>query len=150
MSPTQFHHVAISVRNLEESVAWYEEIFGLTVQATLKIPHNDTKIAFVGTGEFFIEIIEVPGSAPLPEGRSHPDSDNLTLGVKHMCLIVDDPWEFTQWAKSKGVKVTFELPDMPGGYVSFINDPTGNIIEIFKRGYDISVAPGITPGILKA
>jgi catechol 2,3-dioxygenase-like lactoylglutathione lyase family enzyme len=150
MSPTQFHHVAISVRNLEESIAWYEDIFGLTVQATLKIPHNTTRVAFVGTKEFCIEILEVPGSAPLPEGRSHPDEDNLTLGVKHLCLIVDDPVEFTERARSKGVKVAFEVQDMPGGYVSFINDPTGNIIEIFKRGYDVSANPGITPGILKA
>jgi lactoylglutathione lyase len=136
----RLHHVALSVRDLEESIAWYADIFGFRVLSRQTIPHNGWKIAFIGTdvGEACIELLAVHDPRPLPEGRSLPDEDNLTLGVKHFCVAVDDNVEFTRRAREKGVKVVFEPPAMPGGYVSFINDPTGNIIEIFQLSYDVS------------
>lgn len=136
MTEVRFHHVALSVPSLEESVEWYQEMLGFSVLSRMTIPHNGVNLVFLGNGEFIIEVLEVPGADPLPEGRSHPDSDNSTLGVKHFCIAVDDNVSFVQRLREKGVKVVFEPAGMPA-YCAFINDPTGNIIEIFDTSFDV-------------
>ena len=107
----------------------------------MTIPHNGYKLAFIGNGEFILELFDVPNANPLPEGRSHPDTDNATLGVKHMCFSVDNNREFIQDLKERGVKVVFEPPNMPS-YAAFVIDPTGNIIEIFDTSFDIATIKG--------
>jgi catechol 2,3-dioxygenase-like lactoylglutathione lyase family enzyme len=136
-TPTKYNHTALSVRDLEESIEWYGEFFGLKELSRMTIPHNGFKLAFIGNENFTLELFCVPGANPLPEGRSHPDTDNCTLGVKHMCFAVDNNREFIQNLKERGVKIAFEPPNMPS-YAAFINDPTGNIIEIFDTSFDVA------------
>ncbi len=133
----KLNHVAISVANLDESIKWYKEILGFKELSRMTIPHNNVNLAFLGCGNFSIEIIEAPGARPLPPERSHPDEDNCTLGVKHICISVDNNREFVENLKRKGVKVVFEPDGMPS-YAAFINDNTGNIIEIFDSNFDIA------------
>lgn len=128
----RLHHIAISVEDLERSVSWYKEMMGLSEIRRMTIEHNGTKIAFMGNEQFVIEILEVPGHKPIPKDRSHPDEDNATCGVKHFCIIADGNIEYIEWLKSKGAKIVFEF--QPGGiesYAAFINDPDGNVIEVF-------------------
>lgn len=134
---TVFHHVALSVADIEESIKWYDEVFDLKVQSRLTIPHNGTKIAFVGNSDFCIEMFEYPGANPLPPGRSHPDTDNATLGCKHFCVSVENNVEFVRDLKDRGVKIVFEPQGMPS-YCAFILDPTGNVIEIFDKSYVVA------------
>ena len=41
---TIFHHVALSVKTLEESIKWYDDVFGLKVITRMTMPHNGTVI----------------------------------------------------------------------------------------------------------
>ena len=128
----KFHHIALSVRDLEESVAWYETMFGLKVINRMFFDAVQMSIAFVGNEDFVIELLSVPNAKPLPEGRNHPDTDNATLGVKHFCIQVENNKEFIAEMVRKGAKIVFET--QPGGdesYAAFVNVPTGNVIEIF-------------------
>lgn len=133
----KMHHIALSVPNLEESVQWYKDVLGLEVLSRQTIPHNGVNIAFIGNEDFIIEILGIPDGYLLPKDRSHPDTDNSTHGVKHICIAVDNNVEFVKQLKAKGVKVVFEPENMPR-YAAFINDNTGNIIEIFDTDFDIS------------
>lgn len=133
----KLNHIALSVPNLEESVKWYKEMLGFKEVSRMTIPHNGVNLAFLKCGNFSIEILEVPGANPLPAGRSHPDEDNNTHGVKHICISVDNNREFVKDLKKKGVKVVFEPEGMPS-YAAFINDNSGNIIEIFDSSFDIA------------
>jgi len=129
---TIFMHVALSVRDIEESIAWYNDIFGLKTFMNSSIPHNGALMAFVGNENFRIELFQWPDFKPLPEGRSHPDTDNATLGCKHFCVAVDNAAEFVKGLRARGVNVVFEPAGMPS-YCAFILDPTGNIIEVFDK-----------------
>jgi len=134
---TTFHHVAISVKDLDESIKWYDDVFGLKLVSGFTLPHNGVKIAFIGNGGFFLELLEVPGAKPLPPERSHPDTDNATQGCKHFCVCVENNVEFVRGLKERGVAVAFEPKDVPS-YCAFILDPTGNVIEVFDKTNDIS------------
>jgi methylmalonyl-CoA/ethylmalonyl-CoA epimerase len=126
----KLHHVAISVPCIEDSIIWYREKLGLHEVMRTQIPGTDVKIAFVGNSVFQVEIFEVPGANPLPDGRSYPNTDFRTHGVKHFCIMVSNAREFVEQLKTKGVEVVLEPKGMPS-YAAFINDIAGNIIEIF-------------------
>ena len=130
----KLNHVAISVPDLEESVEWYKEYLGFKEVSRMTIPHNGVKLVFMDGG-FGIELIEVPGAIPMSPDRSHPDTDNNTYGVKHICISVENNREFVNNLRERGVKVVFEPPNMPS-YGAFINDNAGNIIEIFDSSFD--------------
>ncbi|MEL7658299.1 MAG: VOC family protein [Bacillota bacterium] len=132
----KLNHVALSVPNLEESVKWYKEMLGFKELSRMTIPHNGVRLAFL-EGGFGLEILEVPGANPMSPDRSHPDTDNNTHGVKHICISVDNNREFVENLRKKGVKVVFEPEGMPS-YAAFINDNSGNIIEIFDSSFDIA------------
>lgn len=134
---TKFHHIALSVSNMEESVQWYKKYFDLDVVSRMTIPHNGVAIAFIGNEDFIIELLEVPGANPLPPERSHPDTDNQTLGCKHFCVAVENNVEFVNKLRADGVTIAFEPAGMPR-YCAFVLDPTGNIIEVFDKDFDIS------------
>ena len=130
----KLNHVAISVPDLEESVAWYKEYLGFKEVSRMTIPHNGVKLVFMENG-FGIELIEVPGSKEMSPERSHPDTDNNTQGVKHICIAVENNREYVNNLREKGVKVVFEPEGMPS-YGAFINDNAGNIIEVFDSSFD--------------
>ena len=53
----KFLWTTISVSNVEESVAFYKDIVGLEVASTFNNP-DGTKIAFMGSGETTVELIQ--------------------------------------------------------------------------------------------
>ena len=84
------NHFAISVPDLEASIAWYERIFGFTVIQRSVIPGIDAKVSHMQGPGFQLELFQVPGAHPLPAGRSVPNADLMTHGNKHMALGVVD------------------------------------------------------------
>ena len=134
---TTIHHVALSVKDLEESIKWYDDVFGLKLISRMTLHHNGMQLAFIGNGNFNIELFEHPDAKPLPPDRSHPDSDNMTHGCKHLCVCVENNVEFVKALKARGVKIAFEPKGAPD-YCAFILDPTGNLIEVFDKTNDVS------------
>lgn len=132
-------HVAISVESIEDSLAWYRDVFGFERLTEKVLAHSNTKVTYIGNGDFIMELIQSPNPKPLPPERSHPDSDNAVLGMKHFCVLVDDSEGFVAKLKEKGVPVVLE-PKTSATYVAFINDPTGNVIEVYDSTHDVSVS----------
>ena len=80
---------------------------------------------------FLLELFQVPGAAPLPEGRSHPNTDVRTHGVKHFAIEVSDAPEFVKELQAKGVRLV-HVAEFEGTYGAFILDNSGNLIEIWR------------------
>jgi methylmalonyl-CoA/ethylmalonyl-CoA epimerase len=124
-------HVALSVPDIEQSVAWYQTMFGFKVFRRSGQP-NGMQTAYIQRGDVRIELFQVPGAAPLPESRRNPSEDFRTHGVKHFAFRVNDVRAVLAQLQAKGVKVVFELRDYPGAAFAFVSDNAGNAIELIQ------------------
>jgi len=77
----RFHHGGVSVPNLEEAIAWYQQMLGFEVERRFPIPQIPANVAIIKRGALRFELFEVPNANPLPEDRRFPDRDNRTIGT---------------------------------------------------------------------
>jgi metallo-beta-lactamase class B len=129
-----WNHVALSVPNIAESIAWYEKMLGFkgTVRGGGQ-PGGRQQVADLRRGNVTIELFQVADAAPLPESRKNPSEDFRTHGVKHFGFEVKNLPAVLAELKAKGVKVVFELRVTPTEDFAFISDNAGNAIELIEH-----------------
>lgn len=128
------NHYALSVADLEESIAWYERVFGFTVIDHSQIPGTGIRICHMDAqGKFQLELFCAPGSEPLDPRRRVPNEDLTIQGNKHASFGVPDAHVLLDEFKKLGVNIAF-IAEVDGTYGVFINDNSGNLIEIFEEG----------------
>ena len=113
MKPSGLHHVSICVRDVDEAVAFYTDVLGLTIA-----PRPDE----LGPGKW----LDAGG------GQVHLlESDEARSTRDHFALQVDDIDACVADIEAKGVKVgRFPLIAPGVGHQAFLNDPSGNLIEL--------------------
>jgi len=124
-------HVALSVPDIGESIAWYQKMFGFKEVRRGGQP-NGMQTALIQRGDIRIELFQVPGAAPLPESRRDPSEDFRTHGLKHFAFRVKDVRGVLARLQANGVKVVFELRDYPGAAFAFVSDNAGNAVELIQ------------------
>ena len=127
------NHFAISVGDMEESLAWYERVFGFTVLDRGEIPGTGVQVSHMQAPGFQLELFCAPNSQPLDPSRTHPNQDFLVQGNKHISFGVPDAHVLLEEFERLGVHVAL-IAEVAGTYGVFINDNTGNLIEIFEEG----------------
>jgi len=129
-----WNHVALSVPNIAESIAWYERMLGFkgTVRGTPG-PNARQIVADLRRGNVTIELFQVADAAPLPESRRNPSEDFRTHGVKHFGFEVKNLPAVLAELKAKGVKTVFDLRITPTEDFAFISDNAGNAIELIEH-----------------
>ncbi len=130
-----WNHVALSVPNIAESIAWYEKMLGFTgvVRGGQPNPNARQQVADLRRGNVTIELFQVADAAPLPESRKNPSEDFRTHGVKHFGFEVKNLPAVLAELKAKGVKIAFEMRDTPTEAFAFISDNAGNAIELIEH-----------------
>jgi lactoylglutathione lyase/methylmalonyl-CoA/ethylmalonyl-CoA epimerase len=125
-------HVAIVVRNLEEGLKLYEDLFGIKPSKIETLPEQGVRAALLPFMESEIELIEPidpnSGVAKFLESRGE--------GIHHLCLEVDDVDKELDALASKGVA----LIDKKGrrglaGKIGFIHPRStkGTLIELAQK-----------------
>ena len=117
----RFSWSTLKVKNLNDSVAFYEEIIGLNVKRRFQAGPG-TEIAFLGEGETQVELIEVKGKNEISVG---PD---ISWGFQ-----VESLEKMMELLKKKGIEV-IEGPYSPNPSMSFIYilDPNGMKIQLIE------------------
>jgi len=111
----RLEHVAINCKNLQESIRFYQNLFG----------GEPTPIRKGSAGYGFC-FLKVDGEAPL----QLMESDGA-LGVHHYGFVTDDIDGAAQEFKEKGAKILRENRDAAGKLTTiFFQDPNGIQIEV--------------------
>jgi metallo-beta-lactamase class B len=129
----EWNHVALSVPNIAESIAWYEKMLGFKGTVRPGQPGARQQVADLRRGNITIELFQVTDAAPLPESRKNPSEDFRTHGVKHFGFEVRNLPAVLAELKAKGVKMAFEMRDTPTESFAFISDNAGNAIELIEH-----------------
>ena len=118
----KFCWVTINVKDLEESLSFYTDIVGLTVNRRMT-PMPGTEIAFLGSGETEVELIRNEQNANPSHGR------DVSLGFEVASLD-----ERIRMLKEKGVS-EIQGPFQPGPRAKFIyiTDPNGVSIQFVQN-----------------
>jgi methylmalonyl-CoA/ethylmalonyl-CoA epimerase len=146
----KLHHFSIAVRDLDASIRWYEEIFGLRLerQGSLSSPEITGRNAFLARDGIRVELWSLDGAAPVPPERREPNTDLLTGGTKHIAFEVDGLQSVVDELVRRGVDIATvqrnrgephlfeEHPETGQGtgkrpaFAAFIRDPDGTLIEL--------------------
>ncbi len=117
-----FCWVTISVNDLQESLTFYQDIIGLTVNRRMN-PNPDMEIVFLGSGKTEIELIYNAGNAELKGGN------NISLG-----FTVDSVDAEIEKLKGKNIPV-HAGPFQPNPHITFfyVLDPNGIKIQFVEN-----------------
>jgi methylmalonyl-CoA/ethylmalonyl-CoA epimerase len=130
-------HVGISVRDIEEAIAWYKNILGFELLWCKDFAELNSKIAFIKNGDFEIELFEHYESIMIPEERIMPKSDIQTQGTKHIAFGIENIIDLFNEFKNNGVDIVFGPVESPpkDAIFGFIRDPSGVLIEFIQKAH---------------
>ena len=134
--PSNFCQIGIVVRNIDETVKYYEEAFGFGPFEIRHVDYPDAtyygeragysgKRAFFYFGPVQIELIELGGGKTIHEGFLRERGE----GLHHIAFAVEDLRESKGRAESKGFKVIqdFARPD-GSGFAYLDTDRIGGVL----------------------
>ncbi|HTT73469.1 MAG TPA: VOC family protein [Thermoplasmata archaeon] len=123
----RFLHTSITVRRMDESLAFYTEVLGLEFERRRSIPENHAEIAFVKDPESGarIELTHWDGRETFEAGEQ----------LDHLAFEVADLDRFLLKVRTQGVRVAKEPYRLSGGSsrIAFILDPNDVWIELIER-----------------
>lgn len=125
-------HVGISVKNMEESLAWYKKNLDFELIKDDYIPPLGARICFVKNGDFQLELFQYDDPKPIPPDRLTPNTDLQTVGTKHVAFEVDDMKALKEKFVANGVDIAHEVM-MEGNNVMFVRDNSGALIEFIQN-----------------
>ncbi|MCX6137158.1 MAG: methylmalonyl-CoA epimerase [Ignavibacteriales bacterium] len=85
MKPTHIEHIGIAVKNLDEAIRLYEDVYGLKCYAVEEVADQKVKTAFFMIGQTKIELLESTD----PEGPIGKFIEKKGEGVHHLAFAVD-------------------------------------------------------------
>ncbi len=106
MKPTHIEHIGIAVKNLEESIKYYEEVLGLSCYAVEEVTDQKVKTAFFMVGQTKIELLESTD----PEGPIGKFIEKKGEGVHHLAYAVEDVDQALKDVEAKGVRLIDKTP----------------------------------------
>ncbi len=134
-------HVALSVSDLERSIAFYRELLGLQLvriidcgedsqlDEVVGMPGCLARIAHLESGKAMLELFEYtrPRGEPIPGGRRK----QADLGHIHMGFSSDDVRADCARLKARGVEFLGEPVEFrPGVWIVYFCGPDGEVVEL--------------------
>ena len=130
---TKLDHVAIAVKNLDETLQLYEKLFGLKPSKIEDVPAQGVKAAIIPLGSGSeIELLE-----PIdPKGGVAKFVERSGGGIHHIALEVDDVDKELDILAGKGVQL-IDKKGRPGlaGKVAFVHPKSveGVLVELCQK-----------------
>jgi catechol-2,3-dioxygenase len=126
MSIKQLDHLNLTVKDLNETIAWYKAVFGFeVVEEDLR---NGTRWAIIRGGEAMLCIYERP-ERDLPHLHQVPGSPQHT--VSHWGFRITDLEAWLEAVREHNLELEYGgVVDYPYSQSWYVTDPTGYEIEV--------------------
>lgn len=99
-------HIGIAVKNLDESIKFYEEVLGLKCYAIEEVKEQKVRTAFFKAGDTKIELLE----STAPDGAIARFIEKKGEGIQHIAFAVDSVEAALSDASAKGVQLIDKQP----------------------------------------
>ena len=133
-------HVALSVADIDRSIRFYCETFGMTLVSRtafsgklfdniMELDEAQGLACTLALGHAQLELFQFFNPAGRPQILDRPVND---LGITHLCFKVHDIHEAYERLSQGGVR--FHCPPQDGGWAlaTYARDPDGNIFELYE------------------
>ena len=127
----KIHHVAVIVRDVEESLGFWRDMLGLPVELVLPIEHDRVTIAFLAVGESKVELVQ-PTDDTTGVARFLASKGE---GFHHVCFEVDNIAETLMRLEMDGLELIDTVARKGAeGPVAFIHPRSchGVLVELIE------------------
>ncbi|PPD97809.1 hypothetical protein GOBAR_DD05151 [Gossypium barbadense] len=125
----RFLHAVYRVGDLDRTIKFYTECFGMKLLRKRDIPEEKYSNAFLGFGpeesHFVVELTYNYGVT----------SYDIGTGFGHFAIATPDVYKMVEDIRAKGGNITREPGPVKGGssVIAFVKDPDGYIFELIQR-----------------
>jgi methylmalonyl-CoA/ethylmalonyl-CoA epimerase len=106
MELTHIEHIGIAVKSLDDSIKFYEKIFGLKCYAVEEVKDQKVKTAFFQVGQTKIELLE----STEPEGPIGKFIEKRGEGIHHIAFATNGLEKALKELSQKEIKLIDEKP----------------------------------------
>ncbi|ATX81676.1 glyoxylase I family protein [Mariprofundus ferrinatatus] len=127
-----FHHVALSVRELGPSIAFYE-IFGFEPVFRWQSDDGELSIVHLKQGEVLLELFRFRTPVDAPHTSHELSTDLPRIGMKHFGLKSEDIDIAAAHLMKLGLVEHIEIVEGRTGIrYFFVKDPSGLMVEVVE------------------
>jgi len=121
----QLLHTSITVKDMDESIAFYTEKLGMTLKSRREIKQNNAEIAF----------LEIEGTNHRIELTWWKDKKDYAEGdqLDHIAFGVNDLRATIEAMRAQGVDIAKEPYSLGSSQIAFIKDPNGIWLELIEQ-----------------
>lgn len=123
-APKHIAHIGVAVHNIDESLPFYTELLGLTLEKVEEVESEQVKVAFLKIGESRIELLE-----PLSEASAiFTFLKKKGEGIHHLALEVDNIEQRLASLKENGIRLINEEPKLGANesQIAFLHPKSSN------------------------
>ena len=106
MNITHIEHIGIAVKNLEESIKFYEDKLGLECYGIEEVQEQKVRTAFFKVGQVKIELLESTD----PEGPIGKFIEKRGQGVHHLAFAAENLEKTLVELEGKGIQLIDKKP----------------------------------------
>lgn len=126
-------HIGIAVKNLDETLKFYEDVLGLKCAGSEVVEEQKVKVAFLPIGDTEVELLE----STEEDGPIAKYVEKKGEGIQHIAYRVANIEEAIEEMKSKGIRMIDEKPryGAGGAKIAFLHPKSthGVLIELCER-----------------
>lgn len=127
----KINHIAIAVKDVEESLKFWRDAMGLQVDHIEDVPSQKSEVVFIPVGDSEVELVR-PTSAVSGVSKFVEEKGG---GMHHLCFEVDNIDEMLTQLKERGVRLINETAlELPGRKMAFIHPKSTNgvLVELYE------------------
>lgn len=106
MVPTHIEHIGIAVKNLKESISYYENIFGMKCYKVEEVADQKVRTAFFQVGQTKIELLE----STADDGPVAKFIEKKGEGIHHIAFAVNDLPSALNIIEQQGIRLIDREP----------------------------------------